>query len=111
MDPRVLTMLLLVADRGRTRLLGEIARSTSGSRRIARGVRRVTHPLRLPAGRRGEGTHHASALEGRFGGTVELETEVRPSLIGGVVAESEGQEIEFSIGGQLKDHSQNRLMK
>ena len=29
--------------------------------------------------------------------------EVRPSLIGGVVAESEGQEIEFSIEGQLKD--------
>jgi F0F1-type ATP synthase delta subunit len=33
---------------------------------------------------------------------VELRTEVRPSLIGGVVAESEGQEIELSIQGQLK---------
>ena len=34
---------------------------------------------------------------------VELETDIRPSLIGGVVAESEGQEIEYSIEGELKD--------
>jgi F0F1-type ATP synthase delta subunit len=33
---------------------------------------------------------------------VELETGIRQSLIGGVIAESEGQEIEFSIESQLK---------
>ena len=42
------------------------------------------------------------SLEKRFNASVELRTEVRPSLIGGVVAESEGQEIELSINGQLK---------
>ena len=43
------------------------------------------------------------ALEKRLSAVVELETEVRPSLIGGVVATSEGQEIEFSIEGRLKE--------
>jgi len=108
-DPRVLTMLLLVAERGRARLLGEIDDEYERLSRIARGVRRATILSAFPLGDEEKGRIR-SALEGRYGGTVELKTELRPSLIGGVLALSEGQEIEFTAGGQLKD-MQNRLMK
>lgn len=108
-DPRVLTMLLLVAERGRARLLGEIDDEYERLSRIARGVRRATILCAFPLGDEEKGRIR-SALEGRYGGTVELKTELRPSLIGGVLALSEGQEIEFTAGGQLKD-MQNRLMK
>ena len=102
-------MLLLVAERGRARLLGEIDDEYERLSRIARGVRRATILSAFPLGDE-EKRRIRSALEGRYGGTVELKTELRPSLIGGVLALSEGQEIEFTAGGQLKD-MQNRLMK
>jgi len=109
MDPRVLTLLLMVAERGRARLLGEIDDEFERLSRIARGVRRATVLSAFPLGTE-EMTRLKTALEKRYGGTVELKTEIRPSLIGGVLALSEGQEIEFTAGGQLKE-MQNRLMK
>jgi F-type H+-transporting ATPase subunit delta len=101
-DPRVLTLLLLVAERGRARLLGEIDDEYERLSRIARGVRRATILSAFPLGDEEKGRIR-SALEGRYGGTVELKTVVQPSLIGGVLALSEGQEIEFTAEGQLKD--------
>jgi F-type H+-transporting ATPase subunit delta len=101
-DSRVLTLLLLVAERGRVHLLGEIDDEYERLSRIARGVRRATVLSAFPLGDKEQGRIR-SALEGRYGGTVELKTEVRPSLIGGVLALSEGQEIEFTAEGQLKD--------
>jgi F-type H+-transporting ATPase subunit delta len=101
-DERVLTLLLLLVDRGRTRLLGEIAEEFNRLSRLARGVRKVKVFSAFPLGAE-EKTRITRALEARLAVRVELETEIRPSLIGGVVAESEGQEIEFSIEGRLKD--------
>jgi F-type H+-transporting ATPase subunit delta len=99
-DPRVLTLLLLVAERGRARLLGEIDDEFERLSRIARGVRRATILSAFPLGDE-ERKRIRGALQERYGGTVELKTEVRPSLIGGVLALSEGQEIEFTAEGQL----------
>jgi F-type H+-transporting ATPase subunit delta len=101
-DERVLALLLLLAERGRVRLLGEIAEEFARLARLARGVRRVTvaSAFALDDARRERITR---SLEARYGGRVELETEIRPSLIGGFVAESEGQEIELSLQGGLKE--------
>ncbi|HVP19402.1 MAG TPA: ATP synthase F1 subunit delta [Spirochaetia bacterium] len=101
-DPRVLTLLLLVAERGRARLLGEIDDEYERLSRIARGVRRATILSAFPLGEE-EQARIRGALEKRYGGTVELRIEINPSLIGGVLALSEGQEIEFSASGQLRD--------
>ena len=80
-------------------LLGEIAEEFERLSRLARGVRKVTVCLRVPAGRARRRRAITRVPGGALRPRVELETEVRPSLIGGVVAESEGQEIEFSIEG------------
>ena len=47
------------------------------------------------------------ALEARLASRVELEVVIDPAVIGGVVAMSEGQEIEFSIEGRLKALSES----
>ena len=99
-DPRVLTLLLLVAERGRARLLGEIDDEFERLSRIARGVRRATVLSAFPLGDEEKGRIRA-ALQERYGGTVELKMEIRPSLIGGVLCLSEGQEMEFTAEGQL----------
>lgn len=99
-DPRVLTLLLLVVERGRARLLGEIDDELERLSRIRRGVRRATVMSAFPLGDE-EKARIRAALQKRYGGTVELITQVRPGLIGGVLALSEGQEIEFTVEGQL----------
>jgi F-type H+-transporting ATPase subunit delta len=101
-DPRVLTLLLLLVDRGRTSLMGEILEEFERLSRLARGVRtvKVFSPFLLGEEEKARITR---ALETRLAVRVELQTEIRASLIGGVVAESEGQEIEFSIEGRLKE--------
>jgi F-type H+-transporting ATPase subunit delta len=96
-----LTMLSLLVDRGRTLLLGEIAEEYQRLCRLARGVRKVTVSSAFPLEEEEEKRITASLSE-RFAATIELNTEVRPSLIGGVVAESEGNEIELSVEGALK---------
>ena len=108
-DPRVLTLLLLVAERGRARLLGEIDDEYERLSRIARGVRRATIISAFPLGDE-ERDRIRGALEKRYGGTVELRMEIQPSLIGGVLALSEGQEIEFSASGQLRE-LEDRLLR
>jgi len=100
-DPRLLDLLSLMVDRGRTRLIGEMAEEYERLSRLARGVRKVTLLSAFPLGAE-ETARITRSLEKRLSARVDLETEVRPSLIGGVVAESDGQEIEFSIEGQLK---------
>ncbi|MGA2975829.1 MAG: ATP synthase F1 subunit delta [Spirochaetia bacterium] len=99
-NPRVLTLLFLLIDRGRTRLLGEIEEEFERLFRLSRGVRKVKVYSAFPLGDAEKGSITRS-LETRLAARVELETDIRPSLIGGVVAESEGQEIEFSIKSQL----------
>jgi F-type H+-transporting ATPase subunit delta len=101
-DPQVLTLLFLLVDRGRTLLIGEVVEELERLSRLARGVRKVTVFSAFPLGE-DEKKRITGALEKRFSATVELTTEIRTSLIGGVVAESEGQEIEFSIEGRLKE--------
>ena len=100
-DERVLILLFLLIDRSRTRLLGEIAEEYERLSRLARGVRKVKVYSAFPLGEE-EKKSITRSLEARLGARVELETGIRQSLIGGVIAESEGQEIEFSIEGQLK---------
>lgn len=100
-DDRLVTFLFLVVDRGRSALLGEICEEFERLCRLAHGVRRVTVSSAFPLDA-GEKTALTRALEKRLSAVVELETEVRASLIGGVVATSEGQEIEFSIEGRLR---------
>jgi ATP synthase, F1 delta subunit len=101
-DGRLVTFLFLLVDRGRTELLGEISEEFDRLCRIAHGVRKVTVYSAFPLGGE-EKTLVTRSLEKRLSARVELETEIRPSLIGGVVAMSEGQEIEFSIEGRLRD--------
>ena len=101
-DPRVLVMLFILVDRGRTQLLGEIAEEFERLSREARGARKVRLLSAFPLGEK-ERARITASLEARFASRVELEMDIRPSLIGGVVAESEGQEIEYSIEGELKD--------
>jgi len=104
LDPRVLVLLFLLVDRGRTPLLGEIAEEFERLSRAARGARKVRLFSAFPLGGE-EKARIIAALEARFASRVELVTEIRPELIGGVVAESEGQEIEFSIDGELRSLS------
>jgi F-type H+-transporting ATPase subunit delta len=101
-DERVLTLLYLLVDRGRTALLGEICEEFERLCRMARGVRKVKVYSAFPLSGE-EKTLITNGLQARLSAIVELEVELRPSLIGGVVAESEGQEIEFSIQGRLRD--------
>ena len=100
-DPRVLDLLFLMVDRGRTMLIGEVAEEFERLCRLARGVRKVKVSSAFPLDAE-ERERITRSLEKRLSARVELETDVRPSLIGGLVAESDGQEIEFSIEGQLK---------
>lgn len=100
-DSRLIVLLYLLANRGRTDLLGEIAEEYERLSRLARGVRNVTVVSAFPLGKE-EKALITRSLEERLKASVDLRTEIRPSLIGGVVAESEGQEIELSIQGQLK---------
>lgn len=101
-DGRLVTFLFLLVDRGRTTLLGEICEEFERLCRMARGVRKVKVYSAFPLGGE-EKALITRALQARLSAMIELETELRPSLIGGVVAESEGQEIEFSIEGRLRD--------
>ena len=101
-DQRVLILLFLLVKRGRTRLLGEITEEFERLARLARGVRNVKVVSAFALGD-AEKARITAALSARYAARVELETEVRPSLIGGVVAESEGEEIVFTIEGQLRD--------
>jgi len=103
-DGRVLILLLLLADRGRTLVLGEICEEFERLSRLARGVRKVTLTTAFALGEE-ETRVVTQALEALLSARVELEVEVRPSLIGGVRATSEGREIEFSIEGRLRDLS------
>ncbi len=101
-DERLVNFLFLVVDRGRAGLLGEICEEFDRLCRLAHGVRKVTVYSAFPLAAE-EKTLLTRSLEKRLSAIVELETEVRPSLIGGVVAVSEGQEIEFSIEGRLRE--------
>ncbi len=101
-DPRLIVFLSLLVDRGRTAFLGEIDEEFQRLFRLSRGVRKVTVFSAFPLGD-AEKSRITRSLESRLGARVELETEIRASLIGGVVAETEGQEIEFSVEGQLRD--------
>jgi F-type H+-transporting ATPase subunit delta len=100
-DGRLLILLFLLVNRGRTAMLGEICEEFERLCRLSRGVRKVTVYSAFPLGEP-EKKSIIRSLESRFGARVELETGIRQSLIGGVIAESEGQEIEFSVEGQLK---------
>ena len=64
-DERVLTLLLLLVDRGRTRLLGEIAEEFDRLSRLARGVRKVKVFSAFPLGAE-EKTRITRALEARL---------------------------------------------
>jgi len=101
-DARLMVLLTLLANRGRTELIGEIAEEYERLSRLARGVRNVTVSSAFPLDKE-EKALITRSLEKRLSASVDLRTDVRPSLVGGVVAESEGQEIELSIQGQLKD--------
>jgi F-type H+-transporting ATPase subunit delta len=100
-DERVLILLTLLVQRGRTRLLGEVTEELERLARLSRGVRDVHVVSAFPLGA-AETARISESLARRYGAKIVLTTEVRPSLIGGVVAESEGQEIEFTIEGQLR---------
>jgi F-type H+-transporting ATPase subunit delta len=100
-DSRLMILLYLLANRGRTGLLGEIAEEYERLSRLARGVRNVKVISAFPLGR-DEKALITRSLEKRLQASVDLRTEVRPSLIGGVIAESEGQEIALTIQGELK---------
>jgi F-type H+-transporting ATPase subunit delta len=101
-DAQLVTFLFLLVDRGRVGLLGEICEEFERLCRLARGMRKVTVYSPFPLDSE-EKTLITRSLEKRLSAHVALETEIRPSLIGGVVAESEGQEIELSIEGRLRD--------
>ena len=101
-DGRALILLYLLVDRNRTPLLGEICEEFERLCRMARGVRKVKVYSAFPL-TAAEKALVITGLQAHLSAIVELETELRPSLIGGVVAESEGQEIEFSIQGRLRD--------
>jgi F-type H+-transporting ATPase subunit delta len=103
-DERVLHLLLLMVDRGRMSLLGEVTEDFEARARLARGVRKVKLSTAFPLGPE-EKAHVTHALEARFNARVELEVTIAPSLIGGAVVESEGQEIELSIQGRMKSLS------
>jgi len=99
-DPQSLTLLHLLVDRGRTGLIGEIAEEFQRLCWLARGVRKVKLSSAFPLDDE-ETERIRRSLEKQFTAHVELTTEVTPELIGGVVVESEGQEIELSIASAL----------
>ncbi len=103
-EPAVASFLRLLVQRGRAYLLPEITEEYQRLARRAQGLRDVTawSPFPLSAE---EQERLRAALEARLGGRVVLEVRGRSGLIGGVAAESEGQEIELSLEGQLKDLS------
>ena len=84
------------------RLLGEIYEEFERLCRMARGVRKVKVYSAFPLDSEEKG-RITRALEMSLSAVIELETGLRPTLIGGLVAESEGQEIELSIQSQLRN--------
>jgi F-type H+-transporting ATPase subunit delta len=100
-DGRLLILLFLLVNRGRTRLLGEITEEFERLALLARGMRKVKVISAFPLSD-AEKARVTASLSARSAARVALETEVRTSLIGGVGAASEGQEIEFTIEGQLR---------
>ncbi len=100
-DVRVLTLLYLMADRGRLGLLGQVVEEFERLARLARGVRAVHVASAFPLDT-DEERRIIDSLAQHYGDTVELAAEKDPALIGGVVAETEGQEIDFSLAGRLK---------
>ncbi len=101
-DGRVMVLLNLLVDRGRTPLLGEIAEEMERLGRLARGVRKVTVDTAVPLGEE-EVRRVTRALETQLAARVELETQAEPSLVGGVRASSEGKVIELSVESRLRD--------
>jgi F-type H+-transporting ATPase subunit delta len=99
-DPQSLTLLHLLVDRGRTGFIGEIAEEFQRLCRLARGVRKVKLSSAFPLDD-AETDRIVRSLEKQYAAHVVLETEIRPELIGGVVVESEGEEIELTIESQL----------
>ena len=101
-DERLLVLLYLLVDRGRTTLLGEIAEEYQRLLRLARGVRKVTLDTAFPLGPE-ETDRVTRALESLLQARVQMQERVRRSLVGGVVAESEGREMELSVERRLRD--------
>jgi len=98
----VLVLLYLLVDRGRTMLLGEIAEEYERLSRLARGVRKVTLDAAFPLAPE-EVNRVTRALESSLQARVEVELRTRPGLVGGVRAFSEGNVIELSVEGRLRD--------
>jgi F-type H+-transporting ATPase subunit delta len=108
-DPTVLTLLFIMTDRGRMKLLGEVTEEFERLARLARGVRKVTvtSAFPLPAEEQGR---LKDALGRRYGATIELETAVAKDLVAGVVTDSEGQEMALTIEAGMK-RLRERLQK
>jgi F-type H+-transporting ATPase subunit delta len=99
-SPLTRNFLALVAQRRRLDLLGEIlaAYRTSVDKAAGRSRARVRSAAPLADAERAALREH---LGRRLGGTVLLDTEVDPNLLGGFVAEIGSRVLDMSVAGQL----------
>ncbi len=100
LSPRPLNMLLLLVTRGRTSLIPYIARHFVDleRQRDDQVVAHVTSTCELTA----EETNELRALlAGQTGKDVQLEIQINPDILGGLVIKVEDQLLDLSIVGKL----------
>jgi F-type H+-transporting ATPase subunit delta len=100
LSPRVLNMVLLLVTRGRTSLIPYIVRHFADleRQRDQQVVAHVTAACELSAEEQSE---LRSLLETQTGKKVELETEVNPDILGGLIIKVEDQLLDLSVVGKL----------
>lgn len=99
-SPLTRNFLALVAQRRRLDLLGEILAAYRTSVDVAAGRSRARVRSAAPLAE-AERVALREHLGRRLGGTVLLDTEVDPNLLGGFVAEVGSRVLDMSVAGQL----------
>ena len=108
LSPRALNMVLLLVTRGRTSLIPYIARHFVDleRQRDQAVVAHVTSTCELTEDERSE---LQTLLAAQTGKNIQLETEVKPEILGGLVIKVEDQLLDLSVVGKL-NRMRNQVM-
>jgi len=100
--PRVLNMVLLLTSRGRTSLMPYIARYFTELERERENtvVARVTSAQPLSADEQKELGRRIAEYTGK---SVQLEAEVQPAILGGLIIQVGDQLLDMSVAGKLSN--------
>lgn len=100
LEPELARFMELLVSKGRTELVRPIFRSFISQYYKSIGVRIAHLTTAVPAPELGEKL--LPILEERFGGRVEIETSVDPSISGGFVVEVDGYQMDASLRHRIE---------